>query len=67
MRVHWNSEKDTIDFERMRPGRCFVYYSCLYIKCSFAQQAVRLTDGKVLFDMCGTQVMPTNAEVKIID
>ena len=67
MRVNWDSKKNTVDFAQLRPGHCFVYDNCLYIKCGFAQQAVRLTDGKVLFHNCGVQVTPVNAEVQIID
>ncbi len=67
MKVNWNNKKSTIDFANLRPGRCFIYGDCLYIKCNFAQQAVRLTDGAVCFKMCGEQVTPVNAEVRIID
>ena len=67
MRVNWDSKKNTIDFAQLRPGRCFVYGNCLYIKCNFAQYGVRLTDGAVCFKMCGIQVTPVNAEVQIID
>lgn len=67
MRVNWDSKKAMIDFAALRPGRCFIYGNCLFIKCKFAQQATRLTDGDVIFDMCGKRVMPVNAEVQIID
>ena len=67
MKVHWNNKGSTVDFASIRPGRCFEYGSCLYIKCNAKQQAVRMTDGAVYDDMCGQQVIPINAEVHIIN
>ncbi|KKN19134.1 hypothetical protein LCGC14_0948900 [marine sediment metagenome] len=67
MRVNWSIKRNTIDFTTLRPGRCFVYENCLYIKCGFAQYGVRLTDGKACFNMCSTQVTPVNAKVQVID
>ena len=67
MKVNWNSGKDKTDFGHIRPGCCFVYENCLYIKCGFAQQAVRLTDGAARFKMCGEFVTPVIAKVQVSD
>jgi hypothetical protein len=72
MRVIENNEKNTVDFADLEPGDCFRHttknhVSQLYIKSQCGQEAVGLSDGFALCDMCGDMVTPVNAEVQIID
>ena len=67
MKVLGKNEKNTVDFVELDAGDCFQYEGNLYVKSEYEQDAVGLTDGHALCDMCGDQVTPVNAEVQIID
>ena len=67
MRVKGNNEKNTVDFEDLSAGDCFRYEKNLYVKSSYSQDAIGLSDGHALCNMCDTQVTPVNAEVQVID
>ncbi len=54
----------TVDFADLEVGKTFVYNGDLYIKCSHTDQiGVCLNDGTYLYDVCGSPVIPVNAEV----
>lgn len=67
MRVIENNEKNTVNFTKLKSGDCFRWRGNLYVKSECDQEAVGLTDGDALENMCGDQVTPVNAEVQIID
>lgn len=67
MRIKENNEGNTVDYGELEAGDCFRYREELYLKADFEQDAICLTDGSMLTDMCGDMVIPVNAEVQIID
>ena len=59
------NNKNIVDFAELEPGDCFRWEGSLLIKTDYKQDAVDLKNGSVYVDMCGDQVTPVNAEVKI--
>jgi len=67
MKVIGNNEKNTVDFADLKPGDCFRWDSDIYVKSAYGQDAICLDDGFMIQEMCGEQVTPVDAEVRIID
>lgn len=67
MRINENNEENTVDFANLSAGDCFRYYGDLCVKSEVEQEAVGLKTGKGFANMCGEQVTPVNAEIRIID
>ena len=60
-------KRRTVDYADLKDGECFLYNLDLYIKEDFDgfQYGICLTDGEAyVSEMCGTQVVPVNCEIK---
>ena len=62
-----DNEKNIVDYAKLKPGDCFRWDKDIYIKSQCDQEAISLTDGYALADMCGEMVTLINAEVHVID
>ncbi len=60
------STHKTVDYSDLKEGNAFMYGGDLYIKSSYGEQmAFCLNESDSCLDgMCGTQVIPVNAEIK---
>ena len=67
MKVIENSKENTVDFAKLKPGDCFKWENSLLIKTDYKQDAVDLETGAVYENICGEEITPINAEVRIIN
>ncbi len=67
MKIKEDYGENMMDFAELEAGDCFKWRSDLYIKTDYEQDAVRLSDGLALDNMCDKQVTPINVEVQIIN
>ncbi len=57
---------NTVDYSTLKAGDCFIMHNGVWIVTSnedLDQGATCLSDGQVLSDLCGQQVLPVDATV----